>query len=47
MISLPAGFDAAVLMNEFFSIAAPFVGIGFVIACGILIINYFNTIDFH
>lgn len=47
MISLPEGFDAAVLMNEFFSIAAPFVGIGFIIACGILIINYFKTIEFH
>jgi hypothetical protein len=47
MISLPEGFDAAALMNDFFSLAAPFVGIGFIIACGTLIINYFKTIDFH
>ena len=46
MISLPAGFDASVLMNEFFTLAAPFVGVGFIIACGILIVNYFNSIEF-
>lgn len=47
MINLPAGFDASVLMGEFFALAAPFVGISFIIACGVLIINYFNTIEFH
>lgn len=47
MISLPAGFDPALLMNEFFALAAPFVGVAFLIACGVLIINYFNTIEFH
>lgn len=46
MISLPEGFDASVLMNEFFMLAMPFVGISFLIACGFLIINFFNSIDF-
>ena len=39
MISLPEGFDAAALATEVFGIAAPFVAIGFIIACGFLIVN--------
>ena len=47
MINLPDGFDATAFMGEFFSIAAPFVGISFLVACGFLISNYLNSIDFH
>lgn len=47
MINLPPGFDAAKLFADFFGAAAPFVGISFLIACGILIVNYLNSIDFH
>lgn len=46
MITLPEGFDAAVLLGEFFAIAAPFVGVSFLIACGFLIINFFKSIEF-
>tara|TARA_Y100000589_G_scaffold310567_1_gene329045 strand:- start:451 stop:591 length:141 start_codon:yes stop_codon:yes gene_type:complete len=46
MITLPAGFDPLVLMGEFFTLAAPFVGISFLIACGFLIVNYFKSIEF-
>lgn len=46
MISLPIGFDAATLFNEFFGVAAPFVGISFLIACGFLIANYLKSIEF-
>jgi len=37
MIQLPPGFNAFALFNEFFHLAAPFAGIGFLIACGFLI----------
>ena len=47
MINLPEGFDAAQLFADFFSLAAPFVGIAFLIACGFLIANYLNSVDFH
>jgi len=39
MIQLPEGFDATALFNDFFELAAPFVGIALLIACGFLIIN--------
>ena len=39
MITLPAGFDAAQLIADFFSLAAPFIGVAFLIACGFLILN--------
>ncbi len=37
MIQLPEGFNAAALFTEFFRLAAPFAGIGCLIACGFLI----------
>ncbi|MDH4317707.1 MAG: hypothetical protein OEV64_04910 [Desulfobulbaceae bacterium] len=43
MITLPDGFDATTLMNDFFSIAAPFVGIAVVIATAVLILNILNN----
>ena len=46
MIQLPQGFDAAALFSDLFAAAAPFVGISFVIAVGILICNYFKSIEF-
>ena len=46
MIKLPEGFDAAALFADFFAAAAPFVGISFVIAVGILIVNYFKSLEF-
>ena len=46
IINLPDGFEASVLMGEFFSLAAPFIGISFLIACGFLIVNYFKSIEF-
>jgi hypothetical protein len=39
MITLPEGFDPLVLFTDFFSLAAPFVGISFLIVCGFLIIS--------
>ncbi|MGD9950065.1 MAG: hypothetical protein AB7U29_19405 [Desulfobulbus sp.] len=39
MIQLPEGFDAAALFTELFQLAAPFVGIAFLIGCGYLIQN--------
>ncbi|MGL1932718.1 MAG: hypothetical protein OCC45_13315 [Desulfotalea sp.] len=39
MIQLPASFDVALFVSELVSIAVPFVGIGFLIASGILILN--------
>lgn len=47
MITLPAGFDGVAFVAELFGIAAPFVGISFLIAAGILINNYFRSIKFH
>ncbi len=39
MINLPEGFNGAALVADFFGTAAPFIGISFTIACGILIVN--------
>ncbi len=47
MITIPAGFDVSQLLNDFFSLAGPFVGISFLVACGFLINNYFKTVDFN
>ena len=37
MIQLPSGFSASTLFSELFQLAAPFVGIAFLIGCGVLI----------
>ena len=37
MIGLPEGFNAGNLFGELFQLAAPFVGIAFIIGCGVLI----------
>lgn len=37
MISLPPGFDASLLFSDFWTAAAPFVDIGFLIGCGFLL----------
>lgn len=42
MITLPDGFDPSLLIGDFFTLAAPFVGVAFLIACGFLIVNYFK-----
>jgi len=47
MITLPEGFDAAQLFADLFTLAAPFVGIAFLIACGFLITNYLKSVDLH
>ena len=39
MITLPANFDVVALVGDFFSLAAPFVGIGFLIGGGYLILT--------
>ena len=39
MIQLPEGFDVSALFADLFGIAAPFVGVAFMIACGFLISN--------
>jgi hypothetical protein len=44
MIDLPPGFDVALLFNDLFLIATPFVGTGFLIAAGFLIMNVFKKI---
>lgn len=47
MITVPDGFDISLLFGDLFSLSLPFVDIGFVIACGFLIVNIFKTIDFN
>ena len=37
MIQLPEGFDLGALFGDFFHLAAPFAGIGFLIGCAFLI----------
>ena len=39
MIQLPADFDVSALFTDLFTLAAPFVGIAFAVACGFLIAN--------
>ena len=39
MIQLPTDFDVSALFADFFTVAAPFVGIAFAVACGFLIAN--------
>ncbi len=39
MIKIPDGFDISLLFSDFFTLAAPFVSIALVIACGYLINN--------
>jgi len=44
MISLPPGFDAALFASELYDAATPFVAIGFIIACGFLLIKILNRV---
>lgn len=44
MINLPAGFDGATFVAELFSAAAPFVGVSFLIAAGLLIHNILKNL---
>ncbi len=39
MINLPEGFDGVALVADLFGTAAPFVGIAFIIGCGMMIVN--------
>jgi hypothetical protein len=39
MMRLPEGFDIAALFADFFHLAAPFVSIALLIACGLVINN--------
>jgi len=39
MIQLPVDFDVSSLFADLFTLAAPFIGIAFVVACGFLISN--------
>ena len=39
MFSLPEGIDGAAIAAELFSLAAPFVAIGFMIAAGFMIVG--------
>lgn len=39
MITLPETFSVATLVGDFFDIAAPFVGVAFLVAGGFLIIR--------
>lgn len=43
MITLPVGFDIAQLVSDFFEVAAPFVGVGFLVCVGLLIINILRS----
>lgn len=43
MILLPDGFNAAALFADFFRLAAPFVCVAFLIACGMVINNIFKN----
>jgi hypothetical protein len=45
MVNLPPGIDASSLLADFFSAAAPFVGVSFLIACGFIIINILTSIE--
>jgi hypothetical protein len=40
MITLPDGFDPSVLISDFFTLTAPFLGVAFLITCGFLILNF-------
>ncbi|WP_456385295.1 hypothetical protein [Desulfolithobacter sp.] len=44
MITLPADFDVAMLVNDFFALAAPFVSLSFLVACGFLINNILRRV---
>ena len=46
MITLPDGFDASQLFADLFALAAPFVSVAFIIACGFLIANTLRSIEF-
>lgn len=39
MMQLPAGFDVAVLVNDFVSCALPFVGVAVIVGSGFLILK--------
>lgn len=44
MINLPAGFEGATFVAELFSAAAPFIGVSFLIAAGMLIVNILRNL---
>ncbi len=44
MIAIPADFDVSALFSDFFSLAAPFVSISFLVACGFMIINILRRV---
>ena len=44
MIQLPEGFDISLLFSDLFSLAAPFVSISLLIACGMLINQIFKRV---
>ncbi|MCB2216110.1 hypothetical protein [Desulfofustis glycolicus] len=46
MITMPQDFDTAQLITDLFALAAPFVAIAFIVACGFLIANILKTINF-
>lgn len=37
MIGLPAGFDGAAFVADLFGLAAPYIGVSFIIAVGVFI----------
>jgi hypothetical protein len=45
MITLPQGFDASQLITDLFALAAPFVAVAFIVACGFLIVNILRSVD--
>ena len=44
MMQLPEGFDVATLVTDFFSMAAPFVGVFFLVGSGFLIIRLLKRV---
>jgi hypothetical protein len=45
MITLPQDFDTAQLFADLFALAAPFVAVAFIVACGFLIVGILKTIE--
>lgn len=43
MIQFPEGFSLALLFSDLFRLAAPFVGIGYLITCAYLLIKLMKT----
>jgi hypothetical protein len=44
MIDLPAGFDLALLLSDFYTLVAPFLTLGLLISFGVVVLKIFRRI---